>query len=404
MADGTPAVFVSVAKFNHLITEALTQSPKKVKELYGIALERQPQDCPDVICPHRKKTNKSMEWQHEIQRQLARIAVNRDGLWHLKALQPASLAEVEPEVTPVVTVNSDIVIPAPTVVVFDKPYTGDPFISVGNEECPSWARSGFLPTHFMDVEELKEPIEDRFVVPNNFDEFYAWKPDFVLAWVKRRLNRFVVDEEIEDWTQDLLIHLRYLPQGSKHRQPGANGRLHGCQDVIETYDPLQQYGASERRWRSYYNNILGNKFLTVHSKRQKNPVLRQGNIPFGVSGEHDSEIVAGDEFVHQNSDFLAGQTTRLMKQHDDKLFTGQFKAFVAEVDPSVYPALSALESTGTIGEAARFMNVSDGEFTRYRNRLKQLGECFENGTMVPKQRRPYKKRTKATGEPQAPTV
>jgi hypothetical protein len=92
---------------------------------------------------------------------------------------------------------------------------------------------------------------------------------------------------------------------------------------------------------------------------------------------------------------LASQTTRLAKAHDDKLFTGEFKQFVMEADPSVYPALEALESTGTIGEAARFMNVSDGEFSRFRNRLKALGECFEKGTPVPKQRRPYKKRAKA---------
>ncbi len=385
----------SIAKFNRLITEALTEGPKRVKEIYQIALERQPQDCPDVFCPHRKKTSKSYEWQHEIQRQLARIAANREGLWCLKAAQATAVPAQAEESAPAES-EDDIAIPEPLSPA--EPYKGDPFIMAQDEECPPWACGSPSP-HFMDVGELKKPeLKKRFVVPNNFDEFYAWKQDYVLTWVKKRLNRFQTDDEVEDWTQDLLIHLRYLPQSSKHRRPGANGRARGCQDVIETYDPLQQYGASERRFRNYVNNILGNKFLTVQSKRQKNPVLRPGNISFGSDPDDSKEHRGGnsDEFVHANSDYLVGQTTRLAKQHDDRLYTNQFKRFVAETDSSAYPALEALESTGTISEAARFMGVSDGEFTRFRNRLKQLGECFEKGTPVPKQRRPYKKRAKAT--------
>ena len=116
--------------------------------------------------------------------------------------------------------------------------------------------------------------DDGFVVPRDFDEFYERYPKYVLNWVKKRLNRFAIDDDVEDWTQDLLIHMKFLPQGSKHRQVGANGRVNGCSDVIETFNPYQQYGASERRFRNYINFCLANKFNTVQSKRQKNPVCR----------------------------------------------------------------------------------------------------------------------------------
>jgi hypothetical protein len=389
---------VVAAKFTNLIIETLTNSPKRVREIYQIAQERQPQDCTDVLCPHRKKSSKSMEWQHEIQRQLSRIATNRDGLWYLKNTLPVNPSTAHTTVeeidsTSISEIKPDIaVVPVtPTAT-----YTGDPFLMVEAQDCPPWAQTGGL--HFMDAEELDKPVNKRFVVPMNFDEFYAWKPEYVLNWVKKRLGRFSIDEEVEDWTQDLLIHLRYLPQGSKYRQPGANGRVQGCQDVIETYDPIQAYGASERRFRSHFNNILGNKFLTVQSKRQKNPVLRPGNLPIGVgSSERDSETVLGDEFVHANSDYLVSHSERIAKQHDDRLYTNQFKEFVMNTDPAVYPALEALEFTGTISEAAKHINVSDSEFTRLRNRLKQLAECFSEGTPVPKQRRQYKKRAKAAG-------
>src|SRR5271157_890654 len=240
--------------------------------------------------------------------------------------------------------------------------------------------------------------DDGFIVPMDFDEFYDRYPKYVLNWVKKRLNRFQVDEDVEDWTQDLLIHMKFLPVTSKHRQPGANGRNSGCSDVIETFNPLQQYGASERRFRNYVNFCLANKFNTVQSKRQKNPVCRPGTISFNSSDTYDASTdyaPIGDEYVHQNSEHLKAVAERREKQNDDRHFTNQFKDFVKQHDPSVVPAIEALEATGPLAEAATFMGVTEQEFSRYRARLKQLGECFVNNTEVPKQRKPYKKRTTA---------
>lgn len=240
--------------------------------------------------------------------------------------------------------------------------------------------------------------DDGFVVPRTFDEFYERYPKYVLNWVKKRLNKFSVDDDVEDWTQDLLIHMKFLPQGSKHRLPGANGRELGCTDVIETFNPYQQYGASERRFRNYINFCLANKFNTMQSKRAKNPVCRPGNVAF--DGNQDSamsdHMLSSDEYVHQNSDHLAMISARAEKQHDDRLFTNQFKRYVKKEDPGVYPAIEALEATGPLGEAAEYMGVTEQEFSRYRTRLKQLGECFIKATQAPKQRRKYRKRSTVT--------
>lgn len=375
---------ISTAKFNQLINEALTEGPKKVKDLYAVALNRQPQDCPDIPCPHRKKAGKCREWQHELQRQLNRIAYNQDGLWHLKAVTVTPLPT-----TPQLVVEPIIKAPAtaPVLIVPDTPapYTGDPFILTEDG-------------HYMDVEELAKAPEKRFFVPKNFDEFYARYPHYIQNWVKRRLNKFAVDDDVEDWTQDLILHMRYLPIKSKHRQPGANGHVEGCRDVIETFDPVLQYGASERRFRNYLNFCLANKFLTVQAKKQKNPICRAGNIPFG-SGSADENTNdmygsgSGDEFVHANSEYLANNSAKSQKQQDDRLLTNEFRAFVELNDPSALPAIDALQSTGSVAEGAAFLGVEEGEYTRLRNRLKQLGQCFRNGSNVPKRRKPYKKRT-----------
>lgn len=259
--------------------------------------------------------------------------------------------------------------------VIDFDYTGDPF-------------TVSMDGHYVG--------DDGFVVPMNFDEFYERYPKYVLNWVKKRLNRFVVDEDVEDWTQDLLIHMKWLPQASKHRTPGANGRAEGCEDVIETFNPYQQYGASERRFRNYINFCLANKFNTVQSKRQKNPVCRPGNLPYGQPAEEEQiHHSTGDEYIHQNSQHLADRADRVQKQHDDRLFTNEFKDYVRKEDPSVFPAIEALEACGPMSEAAEYMGVAEAEFARYRTRLKQLAECFLKNQQAPKQRKPYKKRAVA---------
>jgi hypothetical protein len=69
--------------FRKLLRELL-ETPKRIKDLYPIVLQRQPEDCPPIPCTHRKGVkSKSMEWQHEIQRELQTMAFNRDGFWHL---------------------------------------------------------------------------------------------------------------------------------------------------------------------------------------------------------------------------------------------------------------------------------------------------------------------------------
>lgn len=104
--------------------------------------------------------------------------------------------------------------------------------------------------------------DDGWVVPKNFDEFYERYPKYVLNWVKRRLNRFSVDEQVEDWTQDLLVYLKY---SSAHLWNRGEGRP--CCDVIEAFDPFEQGGASERRFRYYLNSVLAHMFDVIAENR-----------------------------------------------------------------------------------------------------------------------------------------
>jgi hypothetical protein len=234
--------------------------------------------------------------------------------------------------------------------------------------------------------------DDGFRVPLNFAEFCEWNPKYIQNWVKRRLGRSQVDMDVEDWTQDLSMHMHYLPAKSKHRLPGANGRPTGCQDVVETFNPIRQYGASERRFRHYINNCLANRFSTMQSKRQKNPVCRLGNLSLAPVMDPDNYEVVDDEYVHKHSEYLTLRSHSRLVQGEQNVFLSEYLSFIAREDPTLLRVVKAIEETGTYGEAMRDLEMTEQDFGRARNRLKQLGECFQNDDVVPKQRKPYKKR------------
>jgi hypothetical protein len=115
---------------------------------------------------------------------------------------------------------------------------------------------------------------DGFVVPKDFAEFHERFPDYVREWVSKHAATSASQEDIEDWTQDLLIHLSCLPLMSKYREAGR-------EDIVATFDPLRHYGANEARFRNYINLCLTNKFRTMHSKHEGCPVSPRKPPPRG---------------------------------------------------------------------------------------------------------------------------
>jgi len=73
--------------FRQLILDTLTEGPRSTPEQYAVAMKRQPHDCNDTPCPHRKSPS-DQEWKHELRRnqfQLkreGRIAL-RNSMWYI---------------------------------------------------------------------------------------------------------------------------------------------------------------------------------------------------------------------------------------------------------------------------------------------------------------------------------
>jgi hypothetical protein len=186
------------------------------------------------------------------------------------------------------------------------------------------------------------------------------------------VDRSTPKEDVEDWTQDLLIHLRYLPATSKHRESGK-------QDVVQTFDPRKHHGANSARFFNYINLCLGNKLRSIRSKRIKNPICRGGNVSFwGHVDEGDSGQV-DDEFCHAHSEHLLRRCQRRERQRDARHTLAQFSEFMRREDSSVLPVMEALAATGTPGAAAELLGITKADFRRLSNRLRKWGRFFMAG-------------------------
>ena len=234
---------------------------------------------------------------------------------------------------------------------------------------------------------------DGFVVPKDFDEFHQRFPHHIPNWVKRHADRLALKEDLEDWTQDLIIHVKYLPPMSKHREAGK-------EDIVQTFDPAKHHGANQARFLNYINLCLANKFSTIHSKRRKDAMCHTSNL--SLTGQVDAKNCgeADDEYCHTHSEYLRRAADISEKRARDGTFVREFVDFVRREDPSVLPAIQSILATGTPDDAAEFLGITDARFSRLRTRIRQLGKCFMTGDdHIPKQRRPYKKRAKRVATP-----
>ena len=225
---------------------------------------------------------------------------------------------------------------------------------------------------------------DGFVIPKDFAEFHERFPDHVRRWVSKHAASSASQEDKEDWTQDLLIHLSHLPLTSKYREAGKG-------DIVATFDPLRHHGANEARFRNYIKLCLANKFRTMHSKRMKDALCRPGNLSINAE-KPDEELCSVDELCHKHSPQLRAAQKASQKQSHDRAFLQEFLNFVRREDAKALPTIEALMTTGTRGDAAYWLGVAELEFDRMHTRVKHLARCFVSGEAVPKLRKPYRRR------------
>jgi hypothetical protein len=194
---------------------------------------------------------------------------------------------------------------------------------------------------------------DGFIVPSSFSEFYQRFPTYAADWVRRRVRGSASENEADDWTQELLLHLAALPSGSIHRKDGK-------EDVIQTFVPDRMHGANEPRFRSFINRCLSNKFNTIYRKSLQRPLSNPSNLSF----DFDSEYGANDEFCHANSTFLRARERRNRVRDEQRLRLGEFVRLAESSIPGLRRFLEAFGETGTWEGTAILIGRKQCDFRR----------------------------------------
>ena len=71
-------------RFKWAICQFLDESPKTFKDLYVLIAQRHPKHCSITAGANGLVSLANMRWLHELGRDLQKVAINRDGVWHLK--------------------------------------------------------------------------------------------------------------------------------------------------------------------------------------------------------------------------------------------------------------------------------------------------------------------------------
>ncbi len=186
--------------------------------------------------------------------------------------------------------------------------------------------------------------EDGFVVPRNFDEFYAVAEfqNFIRQIVHKEFKRHAAqirEEQVEDVVQELLLHCCSLSNESKYRASGAT-------DVVQTFCPVRQFGAGKKRFLNYMKFIITNKLYSLVKRETRNPLANKANLSVSVPGmpdEPDSEPL-------QLSELSVTPEAGLQ----ERIIIAQLEDFICEVRPDVTEAWVVWRDAGgdTAGDAA----------------------------------------------------
>jgi hypothetical protein len=212
---------------------------------------------------------------------------------------------------------------------------------------------------------------DGFVVPKDFAEFHERFPLYVFNWVRKRLRWRGSESDVQDWTQELLMHMHSLPTSSKHR-------LAGKQDVVQLFNPEKMHGANEARFRSFINRCLANKFNTIYLHRKNEPLSNSNNLLLTTVETHEP-MTASDEYCHEKSARLRRAQFRRFKERDNELRLKEIADIADGCDPGLRMTMEAFRMTGTWKETASLMCIGKQECASVRYRLRKLGRVLLSG-------------------------
>ena len=219
---------------------------------------------------------------------------------------------------------------------------------------------------------------DGYVVPKTFLEFYEREPLGVRLFLMKKLHRQIVDEVVLDMEQELLLHLHYLPESSKHRKAGRT-------DIVQCFDPVMHHGASAKRFHNFLAVCMQRRFFTLLHKQKKNPVYNKTNLSIveesSSQGDHYPQPgeISG-EYLHSHSTAVAERAAKNDGASNiQKIFINEFRSYVEKSAPDMISVLEAIVDTNSLKEAREALGCNNRAFDKHRETLDLLQDCFLRG-------------------------
>lgn len=228
---------------------------------------------------------------------------------------------------------------------------------------------------------------DEFIVPRDFIEFYERYPNYVRNWVSKKLRKISTHPDVEDWTNTLLGHLCAVPQGKiieateeeEERHIGGSLAKRGFVDVVNAYNPWAHYGASAKRFFSFINKCLVNKYTSLTSKHRKDAMWYQQfslDDTGSIQTESGSQETGREYLLMSRSTQYAEEVQKAIPKTADQILVDQFKDFLNRRDPSLIPLVDALMHKDKIEEILVSLGTDHNSFLRDRKKLQRLSRIF----------------------------
>jgi hypothetical protein len=146
------------------------------------------------------------------------------------------------------------------------------------------------------------------------------------------------------------------------------------------------------RFFNFLNICLHNRSLTILERMRKNPACRKDNLSVAASSDLESSTV-DDEYIHSHSESVQRKSAQESSSVEKRLLAKRFIEFVLVNEPRLYGTVFAIADARTLREAQETLRVDEATMIRDHRRIIQLKDAFLDGGPIPKQRRPYRKRT-----------
>lgn len=224
------------------------------------------------------------------------------------------------------------------------------------------------------------PVDDDFIVPATFSEFYDRYPKYVRTWLIRHR---CPQDLLEDFEHDIFEHFLTVSD---------NGRAKGIHDRIMSFSGDRIGGKSAGKFFYYINLLLTRRYMILIDRRVREPISKRNTLSINNGDPDQSETyVPGSvtvEELYSKHGCTQAADLDMEKLSTDREFINGFLAFLKKNEPELLASAAMFMNSNTMSEMAEENSMAIKEVNKIKNRLKIMANLYSKGCKgIPRSRR-----------------